>query len=70
MRQKTIEQMDRTELIGMVHALQRQLQEFTSPEHMRLYQIGRLHAQNDPAPEEEDEEPRSLWERLSPRFAR
>jgi hypothetical protein len=68
MRHKTVEQMDRTELIGMVHALQRQLQEFTSPEHMRLYQIGRLHAQNDPAPE--NDEPRSLWERLSPRFAR
>jgi hypothetical protein len=69
MRRKTIEEMDRTELIGMVYALQRRLEEFTSPEHTRLYQLGRLHADNSPAPERKDDRRRNFWDRL-PRFAR
>lgn len=60
---KTIEQLDRNELIGMVHVLQSQVEELTSPERTRLYQLGRLHAQTDPA---EVKKP-SLWERLAPR---
>jgi hypothetical protein len=67
MQHKTIEQMDRTELIGMVRALQRRLAEFTSPEHTRLYQIGRLHVQNRLTTT--DNERRGFWDRLT-RFAR
>jgi hypothetical protein len=59
---RAIEQLDRNELIGMVHVLQSQVEELTSPERNRLYQLGRLHAQTEPA---EEKRP-SLWERLSP----
>jgi hypothetical protein len=59
---KTIEQLDRNELIGMVHVLQSQVEELTSPERTRLYQLGRLHAQTEPA---EEKRP-SLWQRLAP----
>lgn len=66
MHRKTAEEMDRSELIGMVHVLQSQVQELTSPERIRLYQIGRLHDQAMPA----DEPKPTLWQRLiSWRFA-
>jgi hypothetical protein len=67
MRAKTPAQMDRSELIGMVTVLQRQLDELTSPENIRLYQLGKLTAlareQVEPAP------PEPFWKRLLPRRA-
>lgn len=65
MRQKNPAEMDRPELIGMVAALQQQLAEFTSPEHTRLYTLGRLEAiaRGDDAPM-----PTPLWKRLFPRM--
>jgi hypothetical protein len=60
MHRKTVEEMDRSELIGMVHVLQSEVQELTSPERIRLYQLGRLHDQTAPAPEAEP----TLWQRL------
>ncbi len=65
MNRKPIEQMERTELIGMVHVLQSQVEELMSPERNRLYQLGRLHSQTEPV----EEKRLSLWERLSPRRA-
>jgi hypothetical protein len=63
MHRKTAEEMDRGELIGMVHALQTQVAELTSPERNRLYQLGRLHDQTiSPKPTKQP----SLWDRLSP----
>jgi hypothetical protein len=61
MHRKTAEEMDRSELIGMVHVLQSQVQKLTSPEHVRLYQLGRLHDQTDPVVEEPQP---SLWRRM------
>ncbi len=65
MNRKTIEEMDRSELIGMVRVLQTQLQELTSPERSRLYQLGRLHDRTASRTPQR----RSLWQRLSPRTA-
>lgn len=65
MHRKTAEEMDRSELIGMVHVLQSQVQELTSPEHVRLYQLGRLHDQTDQTePAMPQPQQRSLWQRL------
>jgi hypothetical protein len=61
---KSVEEMDRSELIGMVRILQRQLEELTSPEHTRLYQLGRLQSQTQrPKPETRES---SFWKRFAP----
>lgn len=70
MNRKTIEQMDRAELIGMVHALETQVEELMSPERNRLCQLGRLHDETDPAQPDASSENTSLWQRLAPRKKR
>jgi hypothetical protein len=67
MHRKTAEEMDRGELIGMVHTLQSQVAELTSPERTRLYQLGRLHDQTTPAPEASKKP--SLLQRIAPRLS-
>ena len=68
MPHKSIEEMDRTELIGMVLALQRQVEDLASPERARLYQLGRLadRAREKTSPDTAARAP--LWKRLAPRL--
>lgn len=68
MPHKSIEEMDRTELIGMVHALQKQVEDLASPERARLYQLGRLadRARDKTSPDPAVRPP--LWKRLAPRL--
>jgi hypothetical protein len=66
MFRKSIEQMDRTELIGMVHVLQSQVEDLTSPERTRLYQLGKLHDQTEPV--DNSETPRKTRSRLRRRL--
>ncbi|MBI4273811.1 MAG: hypothetical protein HY659_03825 [Rhizobiales bacterium] len=71
MKEKPVEQMERPELIGMVHALQRQIAEFYSPERTRIYTLGRLEmiAREGFAPDGEpaEFEHAPIWKRLLPR---
>jgi hypothetical protein len=68
MTRKSIEEMDRTELIGMVNALQRQIEDLTGPEHTRYYQLGRLAALGQEE-EQSGENPARFWQRLVMRRA-
>lgn len=63
---KSIQEMERSELIGMVKALQRQVEDLTGPERTRYYQLGRLSAlAGETAVEVENEAQTPFWKRLT-----